>query len=234
MSALLLEFGPDIWIGEGPVVPFFPGFPYPTRMAVIRLSDGSLFVWSPVALSDGLKGEVDSLGPVRYLVSPNFLHHLFLGEWKSAYPNARLFASPGLRKRRKDLIFDGDLADAPDEGWAADLDQVLVHGSFVMTEAVFFHRASRTVIFADLIENLPRDWFGGWRAYVARLDGIMEPNPGAPREWRASFINRRKARAALGRILDWPIERVLIAHGKPADSNGKTFVRNAFTWLLGP
>ena len=103
-----------------------------------------------------------------------------------------------------------------------------------MTEAVFFHRASRTVIFADLIENLPRDWFGGWRGYVARLDGIMEPNPGAPREWRASFINRRKARAALGRILDWPIERVLIAHGKPADSNGKTFVRNAFTWLLGP
>ncbi|MAT40688.1 MAG: hypothetical protein CL946_13920 [Ectothiorhodospiraceae bacterium] len=233
MSAPLLEFGPDIWVGEGPVVPFFLGFPYPTRMAVIRLSDGSLFVWSPVALSDELKGEVDSLGQVRYLVSPNFLHHLFLGEWKSAYPNASLFASPGLRKRRKDLIFDGDLADAPDEGWAADLDQVLVHGSFVMTEAVFFHRASRTAIFADLIENLPRDWFGGWRGYVARLDGIMEPNPGAPREWRASFINRRKARAALGRILDWPIERVLIAHGKPAVSNGKAFVRNAFTWLLG-
>lgn len=233
MSALLLEFGPDIWAGEGPVVPFFLGFRYPTRMAVIRLSDGSLFVWSPIALSDELKGEVDSLGPVRYLVSPNFLHHLFLGEWKSAYPNARLFASPGLRKRRKDLAFDGDLADAPGEGWAADLDQVLVHGSFVMTEAVFFHRASRTAIFADLIENLPHDWFGGWRKYIARLGGIMEPNPGAPREWRASFIDRRRARAALGRILDWPIERVLIAHGKPATSNGKTFVRNAFTWLLG-
>lgn len=233
MSALLLEFGSDIWVGEGPVVPFFLGFRYPTRMAAIRLSDGSLFVWSPIALSDELKGEVDSLGPVRYLVSPNFLHHLFLGEWKSAYPNARLFASPGLRKRRKDLTFDGDLADTPDEGWAADLDQVLVHGSFVMTEAVFFHRASRTAMFTDLIENLPHDWFGGWRKYIARLDGIIEPNPGAPREWRASFIDRRRARAALGRILDWPIERVLIAHGKPAASNGKAFVRNAFTWLLG-
>ncbi|HML94796.1 MAG TPA: DUF4336 domain-containing protein [Thermodesulfobacteriota bacterium] len=233
MSALLLEFGSDIWVGEGPVVPFFLGFRYPTRMAAIRLSDGSLFVWSPIALSDELKGEVDSLGPVRYLVSPNFLHHLFLGEWKSAYPNARLFASPGLRKRRKDLTFDGDLADTPDEGWAADLDQVLVHGSFVMTEAVFFHRASRTAMFADLIENLPHDWFGGWRKYIARLDGIIEPNPGAPREWRASFIDRRRARAALGRILDWPIERVLIAHGKPAASNGKAFVRNAFTWLPG-
>ena len=31
---MLAEFGPGIWIGEGPVVPFY-GFAYPTRMAVI-------------------------------------------------------------------------------------------------------------------------------------------------------------------------------------------------------
>ncbi len=229
----LHEFGPDIWVCEGPVVPFFFGFHYPTRMAVVRLSDGGLFVWSPIALSAELKHEVDTLGPVRHLVSPNLLHHLFLGEWKSAYPEARLYASPGLRSRRKDLVFDAELADAPDPGWAADLDQVLVLGSFAMTEAVFFHRASGTAIFADLIENLPRDWFGGWRGLVARLDGIVEPNPGAPREWRASFINRRAARSALERILAWPIERVLIAHGEPASTNGAAFVRDAFVWLRG-
>lgn len=234
MEAVLREFGPGIWIGEGPVVPFVLGFPYPTRMAVIRLSDGTLFVWSPIALSSALRSEVDALGPVRYLVSPNLLHHLFLGEWKSVYPEARLYASPGLRRRRRDFAFDADLGDAPDPGWAEDLDQVLVRGSFAMTEVVFFHRASRTVIFADLIENLPHDWFRGWRRFVARLDGITAPHPGAPREWRASFINRRAARAALERILAWPIERVLIAHGEPAVTNGRTFVRNAFTWLLGP
>jgi Domain of unknown function (DUF4336) len=202
-------------------------------MAVIKLSDGGLFVWSPVALSTALRCEVDSLGPVRYLVSPNLLHHLFLVEWKSAYPEAHLYASPGLRKRRKDITFDADLGDAPDTGWAADLDQVVVHGSFAMTEVVFFHHASRTAIFADLIENLPRDQYKGWRGFVARIDGILAPNPGAPREWRASFINRRAARKALNRILAWPIERVLIAHGEPATANGVAFVRNAFEWLLG-
>jgi hypothetical protein len=233
MSALLLEFGQDIWVGDGPVVPFFFGFPYPTRMLVIRLSDGSLFVWSPVALCPALRSEVDSLGPVRYLVSPNLLHHLFLGEWKSAYPKALLYASPGLRKRRKDIVFDADLGDEPDTGWAADIDHVVVHGSFAMTEVVFFHRASRTAIFADLIENLPRNWFKSWRGAIARIDGIIEPNPGAPREWRASFIDRSAARAALEHILSWPIERVLVAHGEPATANGKEFVRKAFSWLLG-
>ncbi len=232
MSGLLREFGPGVWICEGPVVPFVCGFPYPTRMAVIRLSDGGLFLWSPVALSAALRREIDALGPVRHLVSPNFLHHLFLGEWRSAYPEARLYASPGLRKRRKDLAFDADLADAPDSAWAADIDQVLVRGSLVMTEVVFFHRASRAAIFADLIENLPRDWFKGWRGVAARLDGIIAPDPGAPREWRATFLDRRAARAALERILAWPIERVLIAHGECPTTNGSAFVRRAFAWLL--
>jgi Domain of unknown function (DUF4336) len=224
------EFGPGIFVGEGPVVSFF-GFPYPTRMVLIRLSDGGLFVWSPVALSAALKREVDALGPVRCLVSPNRLHHLFLTDWKLAYPQARLYASAGLRKKRKDLAFDADLGDAPAAEWAADIDQVAVRGSF-LTEVEFFHRASRTAIFADLLQNFPRDWFAGWRGVVARLDGIVAPHPGAPREWRASFFNRRAARAALDRILAWPIEQVLVAHGESVTANGAQFVRNGFAWLL--
>lgn len=76
MSEPLLQFGPEIWIADGPIASFY-SFPYPTRMAVIRLSDGNLFVWSPVALADSLRASIDVLGPVRYLVSPNALHHLF-------------------------------------------------------------------------------------------------------------------------------------------------------------
>lgn len=233
ISSPLQPFGPEIWLGEGPVVSFF-GFAYPTRMVVIRLSGGGLFLWSPVALTRELRAAVDALGPVSALVSPNLLHHLFLGDWKAAYPQAKLFAAPGLRRRRKDLAFDADLADAPDPLWAADVDQVLVRGSFAMTEAVFFHRASGTAIFADLIENFPPGWFGGWRGWLARLDGIVAPHPGAPKEWRASFLDRRAARAALEHILGWPIAQVIIAHGTLARADGHAFVRDAFSWLLGP
>jgi hypothetical protein len=58
------------------------------------------------------------------------LHHLFLTEWKSAYPEARLYASPRLRGKCKDLAFDATLAEAPEPEWAADIDQVVLHGSF--------------------------------------------------------------------------------------------------------
>jgi hypothetical protein len=114
----------------------------------------------------------------------------------------------------------------------ADIAQAVLHGSFALTEVVFFHRRSRTALFADLIQNFPRDWFKGWRGVVARLDGIVAPNPGAPREWRASFLDRRAARDALDQILAWPIERVVIAHGDLPTAEGPAFVRRAFTWLL--
>lgn len=85
MTEPLLQIGLGIWVADGPVVSFF-GFRYPTRMAVIRLSDGGVFVWSPVALVDGIRGAIDALGPLRHLVSPNSLHHFWLGAWKAAYP----------------------------------------------------------------------------------------------------------------------------------------------------
>jgi hypothetical protein len=232
-SGALTPFGPDIWIADGPVVSFY-GFPYPTRMVIVRLADGRLFVWSPIALTAALRDAVAALGEVRFLVSPNVIHHLFLGDWKEAFPDARLYASPKLRRKRKDLAFDADLGDAPPPEWQAEIDQVAVRGSFAMTEIVFFHLASRTAIFADLIENFRPDWFTGWKGVLARLDGIVAPHPGAPREWRLSFLGRRAARASLERILAWPIERVVMAHGEPVTQDGRAFVRRAFRWLLGP
>ena len=128
MGKPLLQFGPEIWIADGPVTSFH-GFAYPTRMAVIRLSDGNLFVWSPIALSDSLRASIDAPRPGTHLVSPNALHHLFLDEWKSAFPAARVFATPRLRRKRKDLTIDAELGDAAERDWATDIDQVVMHGS---------------------------------------------------------------------------------------------------------
>ena len=228
----LSEFAPRVWLAEGPTVSFH-GFPYSTRMAVVRLSDGKLFIWSPTALTPALKDAVDALGPVSYVVTPNALHHLFLAEWRRAYPDACIYAPPGLRRKCKDIAFSGDLGDAPESAWDRDIDQVVVRGSFALTEVVFFHRPSGTAIFGDLIQNFPRDWFRGWRGIVARFGGIVAPHPSAPRDWRASFLRRRPARAALDHILAWPIERVIIAHGDCATHDGRAFVRRAFVWLIG-
>jgi hypothetical protein len=99
-----------LWIGEGENVSFY-GAPYPTRSVIARLESGYLWVWSPIKLTSGLRAAIDGLGTVRHLVSPNKLHHLYLPEWKAAYPGAALWGPQSTIKKRPDLSFRDALKD---------------------------------------------------------------------------------------------------------------------------
>ena len=224
---MLKEFGHEIWTADGPDVAVV-GFHYPTRMAIIRLSDGGLFISSPIQLSSSLRAEVDAVGQVRHIIAPNSLHHLFLPEWKRAYPEANLYAPPGLRRKREDIVFDADLGSAPSPAWVKEIDQVLMHGNLITTEVVFFHIGSGTVLFTDLIQQLPVNLISGWRAVVAKLDLMVEREPSVPRKFRYAFTNRRAARESLEHVLAWPAEKVLMAHGTRVEKDARAYLRRAF------
>ncbi len=227
---MLEEFGPSLYVADGPTVSFY-GFPYPTRMAVARLSDGSAWVWSPVALTGELVDAVDAIGPVQYIVSPNKIHHLFLAEWAERWPDARVYAPPGLAKRKPELRFHAELGDDPEPAWAEDIDQVIVRGSSFMEEVVFFHKESRTAIFCDLIQRHPEEKMTGWKGLLMRMDSLVGEHGSTPREWRASFLRRSKARAARDVVLGWRPERLLIAHGDCAQSGASAIIENALRWI---
>lgn len=220
----------DLWIVDGPAVDFLR-IPYPTRMAVARLRDGGLWVWSPTALDDELAAAVRDLGRVRHLVPPNKLHHLFLPDWVERFPEAKLWAPPGLAAKRPDLDFHAELGDQAPAQWAEDIDQVLFAGSLFMDEVVFFHRASRTALFCDLIQKFDPASLRGWRRWIMRLDGMLGPDGSTPREWRASFLRRGPARAARAQALAWDPERLVIAHGEWVRENGRERLARSLRWL---
>lgn len=228
---MLKLFAKNIWIADGGEVSVI-GFQYPTRMAVIKLSDGTLFIWSPTALTENLRAEIETLGTVQHIVAPNSLHHLFLNDWVTQYPDAKVYAPPGLRQKRQDINFDADLGDAVPEAWAKDMDQVLVRGNVITTETVFFHIESRTVLFTDLIQHYGPDHFTGWRAVAAKLDLMTAPHPAVPRKFRIAFTNRKAARTALEHIFTWPAEQVVMAHGPLIAADGKAFIARTFDWLM--
>ena len=229
MSALE-AFARSLWLAEGPTVPFLT-IPYPTRMAVVRLASGDLFVWSPIELTPALAAELEALGPVRHLVSPNKIHHLFLGPWQERWPDARLYAPPGLAKKRRDLRFDAELGDASDPAWADDLDPIVFGGSLFMEEVVFFHHASRTALVCDLVQRHDPTGVRGLKGFVMRLDGLVGERGSAPREWRASFLRRAQIRAARERLLSLHPERLVIAHGQCAHEGAAEILTRAMAWM---
>ena len=225
-----------LWLVEGEIVHFL-GFPFPTRSVIVRLANGNLWVWSPIRLVPDLRAELDRLGPLRHLISPNKMHHLYLQDWRAAYPQAQLWGPRSTIRKRRDLTFREPLQDSPPSEWEPDIDLAWFRGSRAMDEIVFFHRPSRTVIVADLIaafgDRFLREHGSWWQLPLAQVLGMMADTYGTPLDWQLSyaFVDREPARAARAKVLSWPCERVIMAHGEWRPTDGHTFLERKLEWL---
>lgn len=227
--------GDSLWLAEGGLVSFY-GFPYPTRSVIARLENGGLWVWSPVALTDELQAEVEALGSVAHLVSPNKLHYLYLRQWQQVWPEAKLWGPASTLRKCRDLDFEAPLTDEAPAPWQGQIDQFWFRGSKAMDEIVFFHRPSSTAIIGDLSENFSeeflREHWGRLSRRVAKLWKITEPWGYAPLELRLSWTDKAPARRALDALLANDPEQVIMAHGEWRRQDGRAYLEKAFAWLM--
>lgn len=227
-----------LWWVDGPVIKMSFGpvsLPFPTRMVVIRLRSGGLWLWSPTAPTPELFAELDALGPVEHLVSPNRLHYASISAWKQRYPRATAWASPGVRERARsqniDVPFDADLGDDAPPAWRDDLDQLIFRGSRFVEEVVFFHRASETLILADLVMTLERERIRPRLRWLLALGGTMWPGQ-TPSEVRMTAWGRKpQARACYQHMMGWRPRRALVAHGRCYLEDATAQLERAFSWL---
>lgn len=229
---MLTALGGGLFVVDGPTVRDL-GMPFDTRMSVARLHDGALWVSSPVATSFEVLAEITALGPVRYLVSPTPRHYWRLARWHTLFPDAELWSSPitPITLKDRDLPLTGLLGDPLPAPWSPDLEHVVLGGG-LLRESVFYHAPSRTLLVEDVIQvhgPLP-----GHPVSTAlfRLGGVMAPDGGVSRDIRLTFRDRTAARAAVRRILEWPFDTVVLAHGPIVTREAKALVAKAFAWLL--
>ena len=172
--------------------------PFITRMTVVRLGNGDLFIHSPIAFEPALADRLQAMGTVRHLVSPNQFHYAHIGEWSRAFPGAVAWASPRARKRARsrgiDVHFDRDIGIEPPEEWRAEIDQTAVPGG-IFGEIVFFHKESKTLILADTIINLELDMIRQpWRVRRQADRNVLSARPNILRHAvAASFAETKDA-----------------------------------------
>ena len=231
-DSTLIPLGPDIWIADGPAISFY-GLPFPTRMTVVRLSNGDLFLHSPIAHSEDLENELRRLGNIRHLVSPNWIHYAYIPEWTRRIAGSISWASPGVRERAESkgvsIEFDRNLEDEAPVDWFEELSQMIVHGSSAHTEVVFMHHSSKTLILTDLIENMDRKQFPIWIRPLLALGGVVAPNGKLPLDMWFTFRRGRETLSkALGQMLAWNPEIVVLAHGDILRENVPQRLRAGF------
>jgi Domain of unknown function (DUF4336) len=207
------------------------GVTMPTRMTVVRMRTGGLLLHSPVRLDAPTREAIASLGRVDALVAPNSFHYVFLGEHAAAHPAATVHLAPGLRERRPELSAGAVLGDEPPAAWATDLDQLVFGPIRGASEVVFFHRATATLILTDLAFGLagPRSLLerAAWRIMgIGR--GFGPSNTGR----LIFFRDANRTAPLLERILAWPFERIVVAHGEIVERDAREVFRRGFAPYL--
>jgi hypothetical protein len=224
---MLRQLDTDLWVAERPFK--YLGAEVGLRMTVVRLPTG-LLVHSPVRFDESIRTALEAIGPVRFIVAPNRFHHLFATDYRSAYPDATLLGAPGLEHKREDLRFDAIIDEALPPEVYAGFDHQVFHAFAPLNEIVMFHRASRTVLFTDLIFNVnyPQSRLAG---FLLRLDGAGG-GPAVPRSFRLLIRwNGERARHELARILAWDFDRATFAHGDLIEHGAKAAVSAAWSFL---
>ncbi|PKS09439.1 hypothetical protein jhhlp_004054 [Lomentospora prolificans] len=232
------------------------------RATLVRLTNGSVAVFSPVALTDAIRSTVaDLTGPtnsVEYIVAPDIEHHIFISDWKREYPHAKLIGPEGLPEKRAkshpeaasfDVVYTAEQKGAGrkvtvDEAFDRDFDVEYVD-SHVNRELVFYYKPERVLIEADLMFNLPPTEQYSRVSPSERRNSVFDKLFAAlgrtegDLTWARRFLwyvaskkDRDSFNASIRRIATWDFATVIPCHGESMVGDGKERFTRLFEWHL--
>jgi Domain of unknown function (DUF4336) len=226
-----------VWIVDAPEIRYRIGglsIPCPTRMTVLRLTDGSVWLHSPTKLTTSLTHTIAELGVVRFIVAPNTLHYAFVHEWKVAFPEATVYAVPGLAMRTKGKFPEHILlSETAPEVWSSVIRQVMVT-SRTFSEVCFFHTQTKTLILTDLIGNFEAERVRSSTVrFLLRRSKCVHPYGSTSMDVRLGLLTRRRhVGAAAQQMIDWEPDRIILAHGRCYSSDAVNELKRSFRWAL--
>jgi len=220
-------FAENLWLDTEPVR--IVGMRLRATMAVLRLAEDELLLYSPLAMTPQRRAAVEALGTVAHLYAPNTFHHLGIGDWAAAFPRARLHAPAGLSRKRPDLKIDRVHGASPEPAFSGVVDEVPIEG-FRLEESALVYRAARTALVADLVHNVGRPDDAWSKLYTQAMGFYDRVALSRMIRWTA-FRDRAAARRSLDALLALPFDRLVVGHGEPLAAGAKEALADAFGWL---
>lgn len=216
-----------LWTESQPLV--LAGLPVGRRVAAARAADGRLVVFSPLRGTPENVAALRALGEISAFVVPSRFHDLFYPQYFRAFPEARFLGSSAIRDEHPDWPITEIRDDTPElVGFTGEV----IAGMPKVDEQVFLQHATRTLLIADALFNVPAPagLFARLVSWAADIGG------GAPRQSRFGRMNvrdRAAFAASVEKIATWDFDRIVPGHGDVIERDGKRVWREAFRALLG-
>lgn len=208
------------------------GMRLPSRSTIIRRSDGGLVIHSPLGFDEETAKAIDDLGEVKTIVAPSCIHYLFLEAATKRWPKARVLGAPGLEKKApvKGVAFEPLPHEGVVDGLGEDLVVRRIDGVPYMTEHVFLHRPTGSLVVTDLVFNIHRCSSWGMRLYL-RCMGAWEKTAQSA-VWRVLTKDKSAAGESARAVLAWDFERLVVSHGDVVTENAHATLETALTKML--
>ncbi|KAJ6572027.1 hypothetical protein B0H19DRAFT_988725 [Mycena capillaripes] len=252
---VIREVTPEITTFSKPFAQFRI-LPFGGRSTAVRLSTGDVWVLASTPLTPDTKTSIDKLGPVKWIMGADAMHHMFLGQFKKEYPEAKVIGVEALvaKKKAEGLALDGAYgADAPDTKYGFE-DEIYAcyFSGFANKDVAWFHVSSKTLIVADLLFNLPGNEQYSKSKTKAKVPifGKLDPwgsvhkhfvwGQGKDKEYAYNFLSAevdyklvframtRDAKTVLG----WAPERIIMCHGDVIETDGTQAWASAYSKYL--
>jgi hypothetical protein len=195
------------------------------QMVLARRKDGGVVVYNGVALEDAAMKELEAWGKPSLLVVPNGYHRQDAAIWKQRYPEMKVVAPKGGRKRVAKIVpVDAVTEDAPAD---PDVSVFAMDGCAFESCLQVRSNGEVTLVFTDALMNVPKR--GGLFGFLLGPTGRVA----APRVMRWLAIKDKRAFAAhLEKLAQLPgLKRILFGHGAPITDDAPGALRKVAAQL---
>ncbi|EIN08915.1 hypothetical protein PUNSTDRAFT_67968 [Punctularia strigosozonata HHB-11173 SS5] len=236
---VIREVANGVWIFSRPFARFGV-FPVGGRSTAVKLSDGGVWVLASTPLTEKTKSKLDEIGPVKWIIGADAVHHLYLGEFKKAYPDAKLIAVQEAidKLKSQNLQWDGAWGKDPagtQYGFESDVQHCYFSG-FRNKDVAFFHPASKSLIEADLLFNLPpteQYSSSGSSGKVPLIGDMLTPWTWAHKKFASSqAVDTEAMKRDAKTVAGWGFTRIIPCHGDVIEDKGKEAWLSAYSAFL--
>jgi len=204
--------------------------PFGGRSTAVKLNDGSVWLFASTTADDETLSKIKEIGPVKYIIAPDIEHYLNLADFHKAFPDAKVIGVEGheTKPALSQVKFSGIYGKDPEGtkyGFEDEVSSCYFSG-FVNKDVAFCHKASKTLIEADLLFNMPpKEQYSksnkspySWIPFVSNMAPF-----GWYHRWAVSKlvtdeeITKRHATIVAG----WDFDTIIPCHGDVIEKNGK-------------
>lgn len=190
------------------------------------------------------------MGTIKYLIAPDYEHHIFLTPWHKEYPEAKVIGPEGLddKKKKEDIKFDVIYTKANkdtqkvDAEFDQEFDVEYVPGH-ANKELAFNYKREKTLIEADILFNLPaieqysKSEDNPHKGFLSGIfNGIFNTTGSSLAHRRALWYGVVKDKSSfnqsMAKIDSWNFDRIIPCHGDVIETGGKGIFRHVMKWHL--